>query len=416
MDADARGLVDNLFRRESARMLAALVRIFGPRNLSLAEDVVQDTLVRALETWKFGRLPENPSAWLMSAARNRALDVIRRSKTRSRFAPDLTRLLESGWSMASTVDAAFAEEEIERELLRMMFSCCAESVPFEAQIAMILKTLCGFGTGEIAHAFLAKEEAIEKRITRAKAALKRAPGLVELTPAKVAKRLPTVHRALYLLFSEGYHSSHPSAAVREELCGEALRLALLLAAEPRTRTPATHALIALMCLHAARLPARVDAHGELVLLGDQDRALWDRRLLSLGFEHLSRSGEGDVVSAYHVEAGIASKHALAADVASTDWAAIISLYDVLLALEPTPVVALNRAIAVAQRDGADAGIAALGAIERPDGYPFYDAALGELHLRAGRRDLARASFERAVASARTPAEAALLTRKLEASR
>ena len=235
-------------------MVAALTRIFGVHNLALAEDVVQDAFCRALEVWKFRGVPENPSAWLMATAKHRAIDVLRRERTARTFAPELGRLLESEWTMVPVVRELFGAHAIQDDELRMMFSCCHPRLPEPAQVALILHILCGFSVGEIANAFLCTNAAIEKRIARAKKVLAGSKKLFELTAADFSVRLSAVQRALYLLFNEGYHGASTESAVRVELCGEALRLAGLLRRNPLASTPATLALGALMCLHAARLP------------------------------------------------------------------------------------------------------------------------------------------------------------------
>jgi RNA polymerase sigma-70 factor (ECF subfamily) len=405
----------HFFRRESGSLVAALTRIFGVRNLALAEDVAQDAFCRALEVWKAHGLPENPSAWLMATARNRALDVVRRQRTARTFAPELGRLLETEWTLGSAVDEAFVPGVIRDEQLRMMFSCCHPALPVEAQLALVLNLLCGFGAPEIAGALLAGRAAVEKRLSRGKKALSRAKVLFDLGCAELAARLSTVHRALYLLFSEGYHGASASSPVRAELCEEAMRLTSLLRAHPAAATPATDALAALLCLHAARLPARLDGAGDLSALGDQDRSRWDGRLVEEGLALLSRSATGSELSAYHLEAAIAAVHARAPSVEATDWHAIVALYDRLMAQSPSPVVALNRAVAVGQRDGAERGLEATRAIadlERLSGYPFYPAALGELELRRGDRGAARTHFQEALALARNGAERRFLEKRL----
>src|ERR1700674_3937258 len=274
---------DHLFRHEAGRMVAVLTRSFGVHNLALAEDVVQDAFCRALEVWGFRGMPENPSAWLMATAKNRALDVVRRERTARTFAPELGRLLESEWTLAPVMEDLFAANAIKDDQLRMMFSCCHPRLPEEAQIALILNILCGFSVDEVASAFVSSHSATEKRITRAKHVLAKSKNLFEVTaPEEFSARLPTVHRALYLLFNEGYHGACAESAVRVELCREAIRLAALLIEHPLASTPETYALAALMCLHAARLPARVDASGNLSLLIDQDRSRWDPELVSEG--------------------------------------------------------------------------------------------------------------------------------------
>lgn len=408
-------LSEHLFRHESGRMIAALTRVFGVHNLALAEDVVQDAFCRALEVWRVRGVPENPAAWLMATARNRALDVVRRERTARTFAPEMGRLLETEWTAPTVIDEAFAAHVIRDEQLRMMFSCCHPRLPEEVQVALILNILCGFGAAEIAAAFLSGRAAIEKRIARGKKVLAGSRKLFDLAQAEFSSRLPAVRRALYLLFNEGYHGASSESAVRAELCSEAIRLTALLLEHPPAATPETYALAALMCLHAARLPARVDAAGDLSALLDQDRARWDARLVAQGLAFLERSATGEELTAYHVEAAIAAEHAAAPSVEETDWSSIITLYDRLMAVAPSPVVALNRAIAVAERDGAERGIEELHAMadrDRLARYPFYPAAMGELELRRGNCETAGEHFAAALALARNPAERRFLQKRL----
>jgi RNA polymerase sigma factor (sigma-70 family) len=409
------GLDEHLFRRESGRMVAALTRIFGVHNLALVEDVVQDAFCRALEVWRVRGVPDNPAAWLMATAKNRALDVLRRERTARDFAPELGRLVASEWTLAPVVDEAFAAHAVRDEQLRMMFSCCHPRLPGEAQVALILNILCGFGASEIASAFLDGRAAVEKRISRGKKVLARSRQLFDLADGEFASRLSAVRRALYLLFSEGYHGASAGSAVRAELCGEAMRLTALLREHPPAATAATDALAALMCLHAARLPARLDAAGDLNALVEQDRSRWDARLVAEGLALLERSAAGPELTSYHLEAAIAAAHAAAPSLEETDWATIVSLYDRLMEIAPSPVVALNRAIALGQRDGAERGLQALAAIadrERLSRYPFYPAAMGELELRIGDRAAARTHFRTALGLARNAAERRFLERRL----
>ncbi len=399
-------------------MIAALTRIFGVHNLALAEDVVQDAFCRAVEVWKFRGMPENPSAWLMATAKNRALDVLRRQRTAHTFAPELGRLLESEWTLAPLVEEVFAPNAIKDDLLRMMFSCCHPRLAEEARVALILHILCGFSVGEVASAFMSGHAAIEKRISRGKKVLAGSKRLFDVTvPADFSARLPAVHRALYLLFSEGYHGASTHAAVRAELCHEAMRLAAVLLEHPLGATPATYALCALMCLTAARLPARLDAAGNLNSLIDQDRSLWDRKLVLEGLRFLELSATGSELTGYHIEAAIASIHSTAPDVTATDWKTIVSLYDTLMVIQPSPIVALNRAIAVAQHEGSARGLDEIDAIAHRDrlaAYPFYSAALGELELRRGSLATAREHFRAALALARNPVERRFLEQRANA--
>jgi len=406
---------DHLFRREAGRMVATLARIFGVHNLALAEDVVQDAFCRALEVWKFRGVPENPSAWLMVTAKNRALDLLRRERTARTFAPELARLLESEWTLAPAVEESFAPQAIQDDQLRMMFSCCHPRLPEETQVALVLHILCGFSVQEVAAAFVCGHAAMEKRISRAKKLLAGSKKLFDIADAAdFTARLPAVLRALYLLFNEGYHGASAESAVRAELCREAMRLAALLAAHPLAATPATFALSALLSLHAARLPARLDSSGELRSLVDQDRSLWDAHLVEEGQKLLELSARGPQLTEYHLEAAIAWAHATAPRVEDTDWGMIVSLYDKLMAIRPSPVVALNRAIAIAQREGPQRGLQEIRSIADSDrlaGYPFFHAALGEFESRAGRPELARQHFRAALALARNPAERTFLRRK-----
>jgi len=399
-------------------MVAALTRIFGVHNLALAEDVVQEAFCRAVDVWRFRGVPENPSAWLMATAKNCALDALRRERTARTFAPELGRLLESEWTLAPVIDELFAAHAIKDDLLRMMFSCCHPRLPEETQVALVLHILCSFSVGEIASAFVSTDSAIAKRITRAKKVLAKSKKLFDVAaPAEFSSRLPAVQRALYLLFNEGYHGASPESAVRTELCREAMRLAAILLAHPLGATPATYALAALMCLDAARLPARIDSSGNLSSLFDQDRSLWDQELVAEGLKMLQLSATGEEVTEYHVEAAIASIHATSLRAQDTDWGAIVSLYDTLMAISASPIVALNRAIAIAQKEGPERGLEELRAIANADRlarYPFYHAALGEFELRSGRYENAGEHFRTAHGLGRNPAERRFLAERTAA--
>jgi RNA polymerase sigma-70 factor (ECF subfamily) len=410
-------LDDHLFRRESGRMVAALTHLFGVHNLALAEDVVQDAFCRALEVWPFRGVPDNPAAWLMKTAKHRALDVLRRERTARTFAPELGRLLESEWTLVPMVEERFGESAIKDDLLRMMFSCCHPRLPEEAQVALVLHILCGFGAREIAAAFLSSDAAIHKRLARAKKVLASSKRLFDLGDADFGARLSAVHRALYLLFNEGYHGASAGTAVRVELCHEAIRLVRLLVDHPVSAGPATRALAALMCLHASRLPARVDAAGNLSQLDGQDRSRWDPDLQEEGCRLLEASAAGTETTEYHIEAAIAAVHANAAGIEDTDWRLIVALYDRLLTFRRSPVIALNRAIALAQCEGPERGLEEIRAIAGRDKlaeYPFYFAALGELELRCDRLDAAREHFHAALALARSPMERRFFEQRIQA--
>jgi RNA polymerase sigma-70 factor (ECF subfamily) len=404
-----------LFRRESARLLAALTRIFGVEHIALAEDVVQETLAAAFEAWRWSGVPDHYSALLMTAAKNRVLDVFRRERTARKFAPEVGRFIESEWTLAPAVEELFLPEALRDDELRMMFSCCQPRLKEDVQVALILKNLCGLSVEEIAGAFLASPAAIEKRLTRGKNAVADSKRFFELTAADFAPRLATVHCALYLLFNEGYHSAGADSVVRIDLCREALRLVRLLVEHGPAATPTTKALAALMCLDAARLPSRIDEGGNLKAILHQDRSRWDRSLIAEGLELLAESASGEELTAYHVEAAIAGIHAAAESAEATPWGEIVSLYDALLKLRPSPVTALNRAMAIAQHEGPARGLGAIRAI--PDvsllsSYPFYPAALGELELRLGRAAAAAEHFKVALRLARNESERRFLEERI----
>jgi len=407
---------EHFFRRESGRLVSTLTRMLGVHQLALAEDAVQETLAAAVEVWAFRGVPDNPSAWLMTAARNRAISQQRRERTARRFAPEIGRQVDAEGADAGPGTAvAHLPPALRDDELRMMFTCCHPDIPEDAQVALVLSLLGGFSAREVAGAFLVSLAAMEKRLSRAKKVLAGTRELFELGARDFETRLTAVQRAVYLLFNEGYHGASPDSAVRLDLCREAMRLVALLVEHTPAATPTTQALAALMALDAARLPARVDEAGDLTELSRQDRTRWDGRLIAHGLELLEASARGDVVSEYHLEAAIAASHALAPSADETPWADIVELYDTLLRIRPSPVVALNRAVAVAEQLGPERGLEALRSIpdaQRLAAHPFYPAALGELELRTGHVLEARGHFRAAHRLARNGAERTFLDRRL----
>jgi len=380
---NASQLVDHLFRREAGRIVSTLTRILGPRNIALAEDAVQDALIRAMEVWPFRGIPENPSAWLIQVARNRALDRIRRETV---LAAKLSGALENFEPPAS--GTPFPDDEVV-----MLFLCAHPALPAESRLALTLKTVGGFGVAEIARALLAEEGAIAQRIVRAKRQIGEENLSFEMPgDGELSMRLDSVLAVLYLMFNEGY------GALRADLCEEAIRMARLIAANPATALPATHALLALFLLQSSRSAARQDPNGALLLLGDQDRTLWDRARIHDGLRYLDLSATGDNMTQYHLEAGIAAAHAVSPDAASTDWREIVSLYDDLYKLNPSPVVALNRAVALSRAEGPGAGIQALAPFEdhpKLQRYYLLHAALGSLWRDLGNHERSQECFRRA---------------------
>ncbi len=397
-------------------MVALLTRVFGPAHLGLAEEVVQDALVKALQQWPLAGVPDNPPAWLMRVARNGALDVLRRHAAFRDRAADVEAELrrhEDASRAHDPLGMGIGDDE-----LRMVFMCCHPSIPRDARVALSLKIAGGFSVREIARAFLAPEAAIAQRLVRAKRALRVEGVSLDLpSGAALAERLEAVLEVIYLMFNEGYGAEGGDDLIRADLCREALRLGRALAASPLTATPAAHALVALMAFQAARFDARVDADGEMVLLEEQDRARWDARLIALGFRHLAMSAEGPHMSAYHAQAAIAALHAQTASAAETPWASILARYDDLMDVARSPVVALNRAVALAKVDGAVAGLDAIGDIARaPElaGYHLLWSVKGQLFAEAGQLGEARDAYEKALALPCSEPERRFLRRRLAA--
>src|SRR5882724_4550021 len=295
-------VVDHLFRHEAGKMVATLTRILGFENLQLAEDVVQDALLKAMQHWAFSGIPRNPSAWLMQVARNQALDAVRRQQNFRTKEQDITVFFEDRSGGHHPAESIRFDDEIRDDQLRMMFACCHPDLPRESQVALTLKTLCGFSEEEIAAGFLVSAAAMAKRLVRARQSIRTAGVALEIPAGKdLAERLDAVLQALYLLFNEGYKASHGAELIRQDLCHEAIRLTTLLGAHPAGNQPKTHALLSLMLLSGARLSARVDAEGNLLVLAEQDRSRWDRAMIQRGLHHLNQSAAGDEISEFHLE-------------------------------------------------------------------------------------------------------------------
>jgi RNA polymerase sigma-70 factor (ECF subfamily) len=411
--------LETLFRRESGRLISVLTRVLGPGNLELAEDVMQESFVAAMRDWAQHGVPDNPSGWLFTTARNRAIDAIRRERTRRTFAADLAMYLDSEWTLAQTVDEAFGENWIKDDQLRMIFMCCQPMLPVESRVTLILKTLCGLSVPAIARALLTTESTINKRLYRIRQSLRNVR--FDLPPeAERPAALDTVHTALYLLFNEGSLSTGEKPMLRE-LCRDAMLLAQLLVDESSLANSQTVALLALMCFAAARFDARIDEDGRLVPLDQQDRARWDRALIGRGYHYLARSSAMEAVAAsrFHLEAAIAARHCEAATFEQTDWPSICSLYDRLLDIDRSPMVELNRAVALSFRDGPQAAIPIVEAIRLAGRLPHSHAVaavLANLYARAGVEERARRFLSEALERARTPHERELIALQIKRAR
>lgn len=412
-------MADQLFRHEAGRLVSILTRILGTENLELAEDVVQETLIQAMEAWKESGPPDNPPAWLFRAAKNKAIDALRRKRHTVRFDPEDGEriLLNSEYTLSTTMENLWRESSIEDDMLGMMFACCHPGINAESQIALILKTLCGFSTAEIAQAFLTTEDTVSKRLYRAKEFFRKErirPGIP--ADGELRDRLSTVLNSVYLVFNEGYRSTHDGDPIRIDLLGEALMLGKLLADNPRIADPRVFALMALMCFHAARCDSRLSSEGGLILLPDQNRGLWDARLIETGNAYMHRSAVGEGLTAYHLEAAIAYEHCVAPSFGATRWERILEYYDWLRRISPGPMTLLNRVIVVMQIEGPAAALKDLEAIPdqgvlRP--HPLYHALLGEIRMRMGDTDGAREGFEKAASLTQSEAERAVLRGKID---
>src|SRR5262245_41715436 len=402
--------VDHLFRHRAGQMIATLTRIFGIERLDLVEDAMQEAMIRALRLWPHQGIPDNPVAWLIQVAKNRIVDQLRR-ENKATGAVD-----EMEIPVAGEFDTGFANE-IRDDQLRMIFTCCHPLVPQDGQIALTLKTVCGFSISEIARAFLAQEPSVTKTLTRAKQRLREFDIKLEMPqPDKLPSRLESVLKAIYLMFNEGYSALEGEELVRTDLCHEAIRLCELLAEHPITDAPKVHALGALLLFQGARLTARCDAAGELLLLSEQDRSLWDRAMIKRGLYRLRKSAHGDEVSDYHLEPETASCHTLAPSFEATAWSLVLGCYQELLIRKPTPVVALNRIVALANVHGTDAGLFELSKLVEDrtlrNYYPFY-AALGELLREDGKKNEAIDAYHKALSLTSSEPVRRFLVKRIE---
>ena len=404
-----RELVDDVYRAESRQVLATLIRLLG--DFDAAEEALHDAFAVAVERWSQDGVPNNPRAWLVSTGRFKAIDGMRR---RARFDASLPELAKQIESTASGAEEWSDDESVEDDRLRLVFTCCHPALAPDAQVAMTLREVCGLTTDEIARAFLTKPPTVAQRIVRAKAKIRDA-GIPYVVPSEtdLPDRLEAVLRVVYLVFNEGYSASSGGSLTRHDLSGEAIRLGrLLIQLLPE---PEAEGLLALMLLQDSRRAARTTATGDLILLEDQDRSLWNREQITEGASLVERALSSRRIGPYTVQAAIAAVHAQAPSAAATDWAQIVALYDVLIRIDLSPVIELNRAAAVAMRDGPAAGLALIDAIlARGDlaNYHLAHAARADLCRRLGRTPEARASYERALRLTQQEPERRFLERRL----
>jgi len=407
-------LIEHFFRHEYGRLVASLSRRIGVQHLEIVEDSVQSALMAGLESWTIKGLPDNPSAWLYKVASNRLMGELRQQSGRERILIQHTEDLINALEITPNY---FLSTELQDDFLRMLFVCCNRVVPIESQLVFALKSLCGFSIREIALRLFISEGNVYKRFSRARNYLKEYPlDAWDLDHQEYASRLPSVNKILYLMFTEGYLSVNHELSIRQELCGEAIRLATILANNKAGQIPETFALLALMNFHMARMTARQNSSGGLILLEQQDRLLWDQRKIQAGLVWLEKSSNGDNFSRYHAEAGIAAEHCLAKSFQQTRWDRIVENYLLLEQISPSLIHRLNRAIAVAEWQGPAAGLTILKGLEPPDrfrGSFLWRAVLADLHRRSGDVNIARGYHNEALKLAPTPAIKELLERRFK---
>lgn len=407
-------LADHLFRREAGKMVTMLTKLFGTENLQLAEDVVQDTLLLAFNSWPAKGIPDNPSGWLFKVAKNKAIDRIRRDH--HLLNTDFEENIEDQGAPVIDIENLWQHELLEDDMLRMMFACCHPKIPRENQITLILKTLCGFSTVEIARAFLIPEDTVSKRLYRTKEFFRQQKIKLTIPSVKELKqRTDVILNAIYLLFNEGYHATQAEYLIRKDLMNEAMLLCQMLTENKNTRQPEAFALMALMCFHSSRNESRLSPEGEIILLTKQDRSRWDRELITKGNEYMNMAAYGDTLSAYHLEAAIAFEHCTAKNFESTNWPQILTYYNWLCSIAPSFFTEINRAVAIMQVNGPEAALSKLQQIaqnSKTDKFYLYHAVLGEIYTKLHNHNAAKDNFEKAIKLTRSVPEQRVLKEKM----
>jgi RNA polymerase sigma factor (sigma-70 family) len=409
-------LSEDLFRHESGKMTAVLTKIFGTENLDLAEDVVQETFIAAMNVWPLKGIPENPSGWLFSTARNKAIDVLRRNRFTSiiDFSDSDRKLLQSEYTLEASADKIM-NESINDDLLRMMYACCHPQIIQENQIILILKTLCGFSTGEISKAFLMTEANVTKKLYRTKEFFRENKIRPEFPPEnEIFTRTEAVLRAIYLIYNEGYNATSSEEWIRKDLVDQSTYLCRLLIQNKKTSLPEVYAAMALMCFHTSRMNSRMDENGDVILLAGQDRNKWNKNLINEGNNYMNKAATGERITTYHAEAAIAYEHCAAKSFDDTNWKNILYYYDILAAIQPGSIVALHRMAVIHKVYGA---AYTLNEIEKSShkeqwerNYIFY-SLLGDIYAEIAPKEAER-NYRTAIELTRSEAEKRLLRRKI----
>ena len=401
-------LIPHLFRTEFRKITAVLCKLFGIEHIEIAEDIASETFLSALQSWTYKGLPENPTAWLYAVAKNKARNYITRHKF---FTEKIVSHLKYSTPATDDMEIDLSEKNIADSQLQMLFAICHPAISTEAQIGLSLRILCGFGIDEIANAFLANKETINKRLYRAREKLRIEKVPIEFPgDAAINRRLETVLTTLYLLFNEGYYSESQDSVMRNDLCLEAMRLTYLLIENEQTNQPSVNALFSLMCFHASRFKARKNENGEMILYQDQDESLWDHELISKGGYFLHKASQGNKLSKYHIEASIAYWHTIKADT-KEKWDNILQLFNQLLQIEYSPIAALNRTYALSKASGKTAAIIEAEKLNLT-GNHFYFTLLGELYKNIDNAK-AKMNFEKALLLAKTQTDIQTIQKKIE---
>lgn len=393
--------INHLFRHEYGKLVSVLTKTFGASNMELAEDVVQDAMLDALNQWEYKGIPNNPVGWIYQAAKNKAINIVNREKYKRQYVSETARHLQSEWTLQPALNHIFTDKEIADDQLRMIFTCCHPTISQDSQVALALKTLCGFSIPEIANAFLTSEENIHKRLVRARKSIKEAKVPFEVPSGKgLEQRMSSVLEAIYLLFNEGYNASSGEELIRFELCEEAIRLAEIIAQNTNIVNKSNvYALLALMTLNASRFKARTDTNNTIVSLKYQDRQHWDKTLIHKGLTYLELSTQQNNVGHYHILATISAHHCTAKNFEVTDWKSILDLYDYLIAIDNSSIVHLNRIIAISEVYGAKVALKALDAIKDTtvlSTYLPYYTTKAELHFKNNEKNKARKLLNQAL--------------------
>ena len=406
-------IIDHLFRQHAGKMVAVLSHLAGFKHLNLIEDVVQESFIIAFQQWKLKGIPEQPEAWLMKTAKNKAIDLLRRINYHTRYinAQQTTTYNEQ-------VEQFFHEHEMSDSELRMIFACCHPSLKTEDQIALTLKLVLGFSISEIARALVLTETVVQKRMSRARAQL--ADGSIPLEiPAGQAlqERMETVRTILYLLFNEGYSSKHADEIIRKDLCAEAMRCTKIIAEHTAVADPANQALLALMCLHASRFDSRSSNEHEIIVLEEQNRNLWDRELMGVGFHYLNMASSGKTITRYHLEAAIAAEHCKASNYRDTNWQQLLQWYDLLILIDTSPVILLNRSLVIHSKGETEKAIQSILAIPGIEMLihhdPQYSAVLGYLYMKHSDKIKAKDYLQKALAITSSKAEKTFLQTRID---